>query len=643
MSGENMEVWDDDFLEELNQVEQLALSSSSTAFFSQPPPLISSAMNNNNNNNSNPIISYSPPRNLSQRTTAAAAASAVEAKDLEIQRLKRELGLVSKQLSEMEHECLELKKDKKEKEKLIANIHHSKCQKVKNGVPAVDHHEVFQQFQKAKDSDQVGNQINSASSSCKAIGIQVDQASHSDHLQKLRAIWGSPGDQELGKTMISKLFVDCSQEFHALFGCMNMNTSSIMKVSLPVKSSVGASKYHHADTDPSSEAANISHLYSVLTKVVVVSNSLRVLKVFLKHLLTLKNKAGERENVMVEGVLSRDNVRDLHGSYTAENRLFYLRRDEASSSGCNPFGTRFSDAETLHKKGIWSPVMATSLSRVNWVSLFELMHQTTMRVTDEHVRSEAISIMNMILMSSYSYMEREKFGQKLVFENISQLLNKEAGVQVQKEAVHLLYLLLNCPKIFCRFCSGYKEENAGVADDSHVNLSPSILESLADCIGCCGTSVQDLELRRNAIILLALIVSYGRPGVEILVSQKLPREANFLMLILQVLVAEIDTESSAYTVPADLFRARTLLIRETLILLNRLVSNPSYSSIVLQVLTSSRDMASLTVDVATRLSRKEERRGQSDSISRQMRESEILDLGRKFKKRVFAYLGDSIS
>lgn len=315
MSGENMEVWDDDFLEELNQVEQLALSSSSTAFFSQPPPLISSAMNNNNHN-SNPIISYSPPRNLSQRTTAAAPASAVDAKDLEIQGLKRELGLVSKQLSEMEHECLELKKDKNEKEKLIANIHHSKCQKLKNGVPAVDHHEVFQQFQKAKDSDQVGNQINSASSSCKAIGIQVDQAFHSDHLQKLRAIWGSPGDQELGKTMISKLFVDCSQEFHALFGCMDMNTSSIMKVSLPVKSSVGALKYHHADTDPSSEAVNISHLYSVLTKigngvmqletllepllglcnvnnVVVVSNSLRVLKVFLKHLLTLKNKAGE--------------------------------------------------------------------------------------------------------------------------------------------------------------------------------------------------------------------------------------------------------------------------------------------------------------------------------------------------------------
>ncbi|GAY60895.1 hypothetical protein CUMW_205660, partial [Citrus unshiu] len=31
-----------------------------------------------------------------------------------------------------------------------------------------------------------------------------------------------------------------------------------------------------------------------VNNVVVVSNSLRVLKVFLKHLLTLKNKAGER-------------------------------------------------------------------------------------------------------------------------------------------------------------------------------------------------------------------------------------------------------------------------------------------------------------------------------------------------------------
>ena len=35
----------------------------------------------------------------------------------------------------------------------------------------------------------------------------------------------------------------------------------------------------------------------------------------------------------------------------------------------------------------------------------------------------------------------------LVFKNVSQLLRKEAGLSVQKPAMHLLYLLLNCKSI----------------------------------------------------------------------------------------------------------------------------------------------------------------------------------------------------
>lgn len=87
---------------------------------------------------------------------------------------------------------------------------------------------------------------------------------------------------------------------------------------------------------------------------------------------------------------------------------------------------------------------------------------------------------------------------------------------------------------------------------------------------------------------------------------------------------------------------RTLLIREALILLNRLVSNAAYSITALRVLTNSRDMASLTIDIANRLSRKDLRHGQSDNMTRQMRESEIVNLARVFKKRVYTYLGNSI-
>lgn len=87
---------------------------------------------------------------------------------------------------------------------------------------------------------------------------------------------------------------------------------------------------------------------------------------------------------------------------------------------------------------------------------------------------------------------------------------------------------------------------------------------------------------------------------------------------------------------------RTLLLREALILLNRLVSNQAYSATVLGLLTNSRDMASLTVDVANRLSRKDQICEKFDGMTRQMRESEIVDLARAFKKRVFIYLGDNI-
>lgn len=87
---------------------------------------------------------------------------------------------------------------------------------------------------------------------------------------------------------------------------------------------------------------------------------------------------------------------------------------------------------------------------------------------------------------------------------------------------------------------------------------------------------------------------------------------------------------------------RALLLREVLILLNRLASHSVYSATVLRVLTSSRDMASLTIDVTNKLSRKNNRNCQFDGKKRKMRESEVVDLAQVFRKRVLTYLGNSI-
>ncbi|XP_031267888.1 protein SENSITIVE TO UV 2 [Pistacia vera] len=681
-SGENevADEWGDDFLHQLIQVEQLALSSQQQQQHQEPPT----------------FISYSPPRELSQRPAIhssdpspprllfkSSPSTNDSSKNLEIQRLKKELGRVSKQLTQLEHECFQLKKERNDKEELdklgsakneeeVANIHKWKDTNSKFGVFGMDPLGASEQFQNAKASNhQVGPQISRASSSSKAIGVQVDLHTHLDLSKKLQAIWSSPSDQKSGKSLISKLFVDCSLEFRDLFGWMSINTLTKPTSSLAVKSSDVKLQYH-MHSCPSPEAAKVSHLYSVLTEitsgmirleallgplldlcsvenVVIVSRSLHILHVFLKQLLTFERKAEERDNVIVEGVLSGSNIGDIHGSSSAKNRQFFVSEDEVSYGDHMPFRTRPPDAETLCKKEHWSPGRTISSSGINWVSLFELMLQIAMKNTEEYARSEAVSIMNMIVMSNRSYMERERFGQKLVLKSISQLLKHEAGLCVQKEALHLLYLLLNCPKVFVAFCCGCKEVgNAGAVDINQDNSSAAkdfsmILEGLADCIACRGNGLQELELRRNAVILLAFLASSGVSGFEILVNHKLNREANFLMLILQVLVSEMDTEAAGDTVPAENFKARTLLMREALILLNRLVSNPAYSAIVLQILTGSRDMASLTIDVANRFSRKDPRLGESNPSSRQMRESEVVDLGRVFRKRVFTFLGENIS
>ncbi|KAH8521564.1 hypothetical protein H0E87_002558 [Populus deltoides] len=80
----------------------------------------------------------------------------------------------------------------------------------------------------------------------------------------------------------------------------------------------------------------------------------------------------------------------------------------------------------------------------------------------------------------------------------------------------------------------------------------------------------------------------------------------------------------------------TSLILEALILLNRLVSNSGYSAIVLRIVTARRDMATLTIDIASRLSQEDQSLRLSD-VDGHVKESEIVELGQVFKKRVFAY------
>ncbi|RXH96956.1 hypothetical protein DVH24_035624 [Malus domestica] len=597
---------------------------------------------------SNPVrpISYSPPRELTQRTTTTTNALAISLspsppssalppsasrpeldreKELEIDRLKEELGRVSNQVLHLEQECFELRKEKDKHHKFVSSMTEKKeaaarnsdstnlSSGIKESGDVLVNHKDSRQFQNALClSGQPGSRIDIGVSTSKATRVQTDETSASarqnpndDLSKKLLSIWGSSNDsneQELGRNIISNLLMDCQTDFLFLFGCIGINRMDKLGDD---SSSIAALQYHlHMSHTP--EAAKVSHLYSVLTKakngmlkleslfqpllnlcslenVIIVQASLHILLVFLKHLVRLERHFERR--YMSYAV-----------SYSISISGFILQEVNVMVEG---LGMKYSYAETQSKNGVWNNGIATWFSNIDWISLFEL-------------------------------------------------LAKEAGFEARKQAVQLLYMLLNCPKILVKFCSDYKEGKAALAMDDNVGDASGyqkcsmILQGLADCIACCGNSLEELKLLRIAVLLLAFLASSGTSGFEILVSHKLFRDANFLMLILQVLASEVDTEPAVNADQAQIFKERTLLLREALILLNRLVSNPAYSATVLGLLTNSRDMASLTVDVANRLSRKDHIYEKFDGMTRQMRESEIVDLARAFKKRVFIYLGDNI-
>ncbi|KAJ6701410.1 ATR INTERACTING PROTEIN [Salix koriyanagi] len=352
--GEGFEEWDADFLDQLIQVEELALSSQLLPSSSSKSPLPTTNLpylppppQRRQHDYQNNSTSYSPPRELSRRpiefsinnnssssivfdrfsngfshSSPSTSASKHNAKDLEIDRLKRELGRASKHLTDLEQECFELKKERRKRDEQINSLYadteekyvdiHS--QKKTNfgrecGVPSKDAHGISQHSENAKPLE---DQIDIAYTS-KAIGVQTERSidftkvelnndlpSHLGLSETLLGIWGSStSEQQLGRNLISKLFMACPTDFPAL--------------------------QYHMCSFPTSEAAKVSHLFSVLTKinngvlqlealyrslldfcdvthVAILSSSLHILLVFLKQLLSLGAKSG---GALYSGTISR--------------------------------------------------------------------------------------------------------------------------------------------------------------------------------------------------------------------------------------------------------------------------------------------------------------------------------------------------
>lgn len=278
-----------------------------------------------------------------------------------------------------------------------------------------------------------------------------------------------------------------------------------------------------------------------------------------------------------------------------------------------------------------------------WPSFFTAVLQIALKYSEESIRVDALSIIILIVRTSDPKLEREKFGFTSVMESLHPLLQKENGLLVKKHSVHLLFLLLNCPTMLKLLCNGGTDgselmEDVGSENDRPQQAISSILQDLSECLTCEATTTLELKLCRLVVNLLAYIASSGKLGYQVLLCSVTAQGASFLVLIMEVLASQMEHEVEFSTEVHELLKERYLLMREALILLNRLASHAMFSKPTLEVLVGSKRCASLTIDTANRLpQRSKYPLRHLGEINPQMA-NDLAELAQKFRSRVYGFL-----
>ncbi|XP_020114683.1 uncharacterized protein LOC109728638 [Ananas comosus] len=764
MSFEGIDEWDENFLDEVLRIELDAISSRNPARPDPsppppppppPPPTIAAPPRNPSwfrSDHDHPLATpvpasasdaaaigfgFSPPRELSQRFAernpkpgADPDCEIVEPRVLrngrlcgsgggggrEVERLKRELSRVSKQLGHLDHECVELRRDKAKKDeqlkgmlaqidakdKEIHNLKRANVDASKRDLHCnIDEKNTRASYQASertavkcyvKSNEAIDPAVselnrriindNSTSTSSggsikesyssennnvlqkfnKTVGVQTDISDcsnfHRRNLsvrcmsEKLLSIWGGGNNKRTRGDLRKEFLVSCSEDLFALFRCMRQSEIDANCCTSDSALHDTLSQLHATVTKMHNGSGQIHTLIEALLglcaseNVFIVDRSLRVLHSILRHLLSSEVLSNRKNSVLVEQSPA-DNVKDEWE--IGKKQLLAVFNDiekgldEHENPGSILTNIRESDAQDPFSKVDVFYKKSTFIPFRSWISIFNLVQRVAVKNSKESIRTEALSIMILILMCSDPITEREKFGPMPLLESVHQLLQKEVGLVVQKQAVHLLFLLLNCPKMLTLFCTGGKgvtTETAEGQNDVLQQALSSILEDLSECLVRGETGTLELKLRREVILLLAYIASHGRSGFEVLLAPVRPHGVNFLESIVRVLASEMDAEIVDCAEAQALCKERNSLMREALILLNRLSSHPAYSKTTLEVLTGSNQCASLTIDIANRIPRRSRGQWKQHNRAKTPMEAEIVDLARLFRTRVFAFLGE---
>ncbi|XBH76687.1 hypothetical protein VPH35_103288 [Triticum aestivum] len=587
-----------------------------------------------------------PPRGRLPR-----AAKEKESKSAE--ELRRELERTLKQMNDLKNEHVELKKGMKEKDLEIeakeAEIHNLKKANVDISSKEMDIdqpcHTPANEALHARGSCWTSTKRVSLEESAhaelernkskdiKTKGVQTDLPLSSGHLERkkvlmnnissnLCAIWGRPANSMLGRSLISKILASCSEEMLTLFQSARLPDKCETSTEASSSMNNAISEVYDTIVKMNSDTIPIQTLLEALLNLCVVGNAvvvgrvLRILHSILQNLLTHGTRSNQRNNVSIE-------------TYVDNNIEMERNNQEHSSALLN---TPDQEEDGLHIGNMFLPCTF-------WTPFFTGVLQIALKYSEEGIRVDALSIMILIVRTSDSKGEREKFGFISVMESLHQLLQKENALLVKKHSVHLLFLLLNCPVMLKMLCSGGKDgselmETVGCENEPQQAIN-SVLKDLSECLTCEATTSLELKLCRLVVNLLAYIASSGKLGYEVLLGSVTAHGASFLELTMEVLASQMECKVDFSTEVHELLNERYLLMREVLILLNRLASHAMFSKPTLEVLMGSKRCAGLTIDIANRLPQRS--KYPLRQLNPQMA-NDLADLAQKFRSRVYGFL-----
>ncbi|XP_057860738.2 uncharacterized protein LOC131069374 isoform X2 [Cryptomeria japonica] len=520
---------------------------------------------------------------------------------------------------------------------------------------------------------------------------------------KLRRIWDPAENRRWETNIVSQLFVLCEMDIYALLWGTQGSYQQNSKVSNDMVYNDLSEGGHMVNGDKDIEADKLHalslDLHAILAKVEIVESALCILNCTLRYECSFRRETAERGNFQgyaykgISGLLnshhkrsneslqSQDlnklasdgniNVDDCMFPQTFSSRIFFCNRSlgkidwkAANNTGLDrnmpPVNEAISDKQMLT-----TAREACSPHFVNWVALFKKICQVALDSASIGVKLQAISTMNLIVMKSHPDSEREQYGQILFYRSLSEFLRKKVGVDVQLQAVQLLFLLLNCPRLFKLFCCCKEDIEMHIDNDSS-NLDVSctegtnemVLQGLVECISRTGFDMQVYTLRRRALHVLAFIAASGNMGIACLLnfthsgSNNLPEQkscldsgrsdslqtentrihnsdsvkkknvhvehrglqssndaqqqrTNILLLLVALLNSEIDEEEKDVAKVDDaveeIHKERATLVREALVLLHSLACNPTYEASVLRMLTNGKLALRLSLSVVQRI------------------------------------------